>query len=252
MNPLLATAIAADDPSAIRYPGPRSLQQRPKSITRMVNYAEPLAFLAAEADDRTLLDSLPTLQFALHRATGKQQTAAAPGIYQQRRQPQRLSAPTQLHRLHQPQHHHHRYAPTRFTQVPFLYNLPAPPPAQRQLAPAEYDLVTRFNKLLKQREREEDRLNDDEEEEMTTRPAAKPKKTKKKKKKKKKRTRTTPVPPPPASIEEEVNEQDDKQQQQDDEKSENEPLISEEQESQNVHTNEKVKHVLSNIFPKNR
>ncbi|VVC25240.1 Insect cuticle protein [Cinara cedri] len=242
MNPLLGTATAADDPSTARYPGPRPLQQRPKSMARMVNYAEPLAFLAAEADDRALLDSLPALQFALQRATGKQQSGAAPGIYQQRRHLQRLPPPPppppppQLHRLH----HHHRYAPARYTQVPFLYNLPPPPPAQRQLAPAEYDLVTQFNRLLKQREREEDRLNDEDEEETATRPAAKPKKTKKKKKKKKKRARTTPVPPPPASVEEDVNEQDDKQQQQDDDRLENEQPTSEEQESQNVHTSEKL------------
>ncbi|XP_025409429.1 uncharacterized protein LOC112682883 [Sipha flava] len=313
MNPLMA---AYEDPSTARYAPLKQRQQRPQPVARLIKYTEPppvtyhqLPFIAAETSDRTLLDNLPALQFALqHAATGKppppptapvataahqqyalqqhqvvkqpQSVATAGGaaalhqLYQPPQPPpphhhqhQRLShqpmpLPSHPHRLlHHapPPHQRHRYAAygggsgggtqvPRYTQVPFLYNLP-PPPAQRPYAPSEYDLVTRFNRLLKERERD-DRLDDgtavddDDDEETTTRPAKKAKR--KKKKKKKKRPSTTPVPPAP--VEEDPEEEDDRDkhqqrkqhQQQDDERIEDEQPVSEEQESQNVHTSEKL------------
>ncbi|XP_026805912.1 uncharacterized protein LOC113548986 [Rhopalosiphum maidis] len=327
MNPLQLQPVY-DDPSTARYAPPKPHRAQP--LARIVKYTEPAAaavayqlpYLAAEADDRALLDNLPALQFALQHATGKtpppplvttsghqqyaalQQppnhhhhlrhypvkqtpTAAVHPVY-----PQPAPYPHMQHRNHQrllqlhPGHHahlQHRYATygaaqpaARYTQVPFLYNLQAPPTAQRHLlAPAEYDLVSRFNRLIKQREQDDRRRvqestrrrrpedgadvsgdvnvgndgDDGEEEETATRPAVKTKKSKKKKKKKKKKP-TTPAPPAP--VEEELDEEDgDKRQlspsrqhkqllQQDDDRADEEQPNTEEQESQNVHTSEKL------------
>lgn len=273
MNPLQLAAY--DDPSTARYspaakPIPRA--QRPQPATRVIKYAEPatlayqLPFIAAEADDAVLFNNLPALQYALQHHVVKQ-PPASPVLHQMYHQNQRIPHAHNLHHIHaQPNHaqQHHRYAayggggtqPVRYTQVPFLYSLPAPP-TQRQVAPTEYDLVTQFNRLLKQRERDDRRDNvalrrpddgvvegggggggdsEDEEEETTTRPTVKRgKKAKKKKRKKKKPPTTTPVPPP-APVEEERDEEDDRPQQQEDEQP-----ASEEQESQNVHTSEKVR-----------
>ncbi|CAI6345124.1 unnamed protein product [Macrosiphum euphorbiae] len=322
MNPLQLQPAAYDDPSTARYAPPKPHRAQP--VARIVKYSEPAAaavayqlpYLAAEADDRTLLDNLPALQFALQHATGKtpppplvstsghQQYAALqqpPNHHYRHHQVKQTPATTMhqvyqppthqhLHRHHQrllqphPVHHahmQHRYAPygaaqpaTRYTQVPFLYNLQAPPTAQRQLlAPAEYDLVTRFNRLLKQRERDDrnrvqesarrrrpddgdvsgatvvvDDIEDGEEEETATRPAVKAKKAKKKRKKKPAKA-TTPAPPAP--VEEELDEDDGDRRpppprrhkqvvRQDDERADDEQPNSEEQESQNVHTSEKL------------
>lgn len=326
MNPLQLQP-AYDDPSTARY-APLPKPHRTQPVARIVKYAEPAAaamayqlpYLAAEADDRQLLDNLPALQFALQHAVGKapppghlQQYAALqqpPNHHNHNHHSAKLQAPTAAATMHQvypqsqhhlqhrhnqrlmqphPGHHihlQHRYAPygaaqpaTRYTQVPFLYNLQAPPTAHRHLlAPAEYDLVTRFNRLLKQRERD-DRPNvqqdstqrrrpedggasisgvvddadngEEEEEETVTRPTVKVKKTKKKRKKKP-AARTTPVPVlAPAPVTEEPDEDEvDKQPpprrrykqllHQDDERADDEQSNSEEQESQNVHTSEKV------------
>lgn len=332
MNPLQLQPVYDDRQSTARYappPPPPKPHRAPQPVARFVKYSEPAAaamafqlpYLAAEADDRTLLDNLPALQFALQHATGKtppppplvstsgyQQYAALqqplnhhhhhlrhhpvkqtpPAVHQVYPQP----APyAQLHRNHQrllqlhPGHGQHRYAPygaaqpaTRYTQVPFLYNLPAPPTAHRHLlAPAEYDLVSRFNRLIKQREQDDrrrvqesarrrrpedsggvssdvsvgnDNADDGEEEETVTRPAVKPKKSKKKKKKKRPKPSTTPAPPAP--VEEEIDEEESDgrlsssrrhkpSSQQDDERADDEQANSEEQESQNVHTSEQVR-----------
>ncbi|KAF0757460.1 RNA-binding protein 33-like [Aphis craccivora] len=333
MNPLQLQPVYDDRQSTARYapPPPPKPHRAPQTVARLVKYAEPAAaavafqlpYLAAEADDRTLLDNLPALQFALQHATGKtpqpqppplvstsghQQYAALQQLpnhhhHHLRHHPVKQTQPAvhqvypqpapypQLHRNHQrllqlhPGHVQHRYAPygaaqpaTRFTQVPFLYNLPAPPTAHRHLlAPAEYDLVSRFNRLIKQREQDDRRLaqksirrrrpedsggvssdvsvdsndnnEDGEEEETATRPAVKPKKSKKKKKKKRPKASTTPAPPAP--VEEEIDEEESDGRlsssrrhkpspQQDDERADDEQANSEEQESQNVHTSEQM------------
>lgn len=321
MNPLHLQPAAYEDPSTVRYAPPKPHRAQP--VARIVKYGEPAAaavayqlpYLAAETDDRTLLDNLPALQFALQHATGKtpppplistshQQYAALqqPPNHHFRHHPVKQTPATAVHQVYPPpphhhlhRHHqrllqpypshqahlHHRYAPygaaqpaTRYTQVPFLYNLPAPPTAQRHLlAPAEYDLVTRFNRLLKQRERDDrhrvqesvrrrrpddgdvsggavvvDEIGDGEEEETATRPAVKAKKAKKKRKKKPAKA-TTPAPPAP--VEEELDEDDSDRRpppsrrqkelvQQDDERADDEQPNTEEQESQNVQTSEKV------------
>ncbi|KAL4119049.1 hypothetical protein QTP88_011922 [Uroleucon formosanum] len=319
MNPLQLQPAAYDDPSTARYAPPKPHRAQP--VARIIKYSEPAAaavayqlpYLAAEADDRTLLDNLPALQFALQHAAGKtpqpplvstsghQQYAALqqpPNHHYRHHQVKPATTVHQvypppphqhLHRHHQrllqphPVHHahmQHRYAPygaaqptTRYTQVPFLYNLPAPPTAQRHLlAPAEYDLVTRFNRLLKQRERDDrhrvqestrrrrpddgdsggavvvDDIDDGEEDETATQPAVKAKKAKKKRRKKPPKV-TTPAPPAP--VEEELDEDDGDRQpppsrrhkqvvRPDDERADEEQPNSEEQESQNVHTSEKL------------
>ncbi|XP_022167640.1 uncharacterized protein LOC111031839 [Myzus persicae] len=322
MNPLQLQPTAYDDPSTVRYAPPKPHRAQP--VARIVKYGEPAAaavayqlpYLAAEADDRALLDNLPALQFALQHATGKtplqplvstsghQQYAALqqPPNHHYRHHPVKQTPATAMHQVYPPPHHHlhrhhqrllqpypshqahlqHRYAPygaaqpaTRYTQVPFLYNLPAPPTAQRHLlAPTEYDLVTRFNRLLKQRERDDrhraqesvrrrrpddgdvsggavvvDDIEDGEEEETATQPAVKAKKAKKKRKKKPAKA-TTPAPPAP--VEEELDEEDSDRRppppsrrhkqlvRQDDERADDEQSNTEEQESQNVHTSEKL------------
>ncbi|XP_025196462.1 RNA-binding protein 33-like [Melanaphis sacchari] len=320
MNPLQLQPVY-DDSSTAQYTPPKPHRTQP--VARIIKYTEPasaavayqLPYLAAEADDRTLLDNLPALQFALHHATGKtpppplvstsghQQYAALqqpPNLHHHlRHHPVKQTPATAMHQVY-PQHkpyahlhrNHqrvlqlhpghqghlpHRYASygaaqpaTRYTQVPFVYNLPAPPTAQRHLlAPAEYDLVSRFNRLIKQREQDDRQRvqesarrrrpedvdgvsgdasvgsdsDDGEEEETATRPAVKVKKSKKKKKKKKKKPAATA---PPAPVEEEIDEEDGDRQlspsrrhkqlvQQDDEQPN-----TEEQESQNVHTSEQL------------
>lgn len=284
MNPLLA---AYGDPSTVRY----SPTTRTRPVARLVKYTEPttlgfqLPFLAAEADDGALLENLPALQLALQHAasTGKlsspsitaPSTAPLHHLYQQPHHHHKVLGYHQLH--HQPHHHHHphqyhyphqhghRYAPTRYTQVPFLYNVPAPPPlqAQRQPAPAEYDLVTRFNRLLKEREREglrkgaaaaaaaaeqdqgqpeeaEEVAAEDEEEETTARPVQTTTKKPAKKKKRKRKRRPRPSTPEPAPVVEEEEEDDRPAVHQHDERSINEQEAPEEQESQNVPDHEKV------------
>lgn len=292
MNPLMAYG---DDPSTVRYPVKhRHHQQRP--MTRLIKYtADPStaalqgvtttfqmpAFLTAAepVDDERLLDSLPALQYALmHQsaaAVPQQYAALQPhvvkptAVHHAHHRPLPPPPPHRLHHLHHHHQHGGRYAygppppgGQRYTQVPFVYNLPAPPP-RRGLGPAEYDIVTRFNRLLKQRERDdrndarprpEDAVaavggSDEEEaadEETTTRPAPKAAKKKKKNKKQQqpRKKQTTPAP----VVEEEREDEDadrqppqlSPQQQDDDRQAADEEPTSEEQESQNVVTAEKV------------
>lgn len=293
MNPLQVAAY--EDPSTVRYspPPPPRLPQRHRLH---VKYAEPamatlayqLPLLAAEADDAALMNNLPALQFALQHATGKlhPQPSAITASDQQPyvlphhhvvKQPTAPLNQLYAQQRHRAPHHslHHRYAgygsggsgfggtgggaTSRYTQVPFLYSLPAPPPAQRhkQLVPAgEHDLIARFNRLLQQRERDDDYRNrrpvaaggsgdEDEDEETATRPTVKPKKSKKKKKKKAKKKKKKIQPQPtasPAPVEEDHEDYtDDKSPSQQDQEDDDTVPTNEEQESQNVPTREKVR-----------
>lgn len=304
MNPLMSTYD--DGPSTARYSSPFR-EQLPSRVgdkhahrtqpTAMAEYhpgdVAPLTFLTAQPYDPTLLDHMPAIQLTLQNAADKAPPTLPSSVLQHHRhaainrQPPAYGPSSALHQLqlvqhasHHPRHHHHhrhlphnRYATTgRYTQVPFLYNLPAPP-VQRNLAPTEYDLVTRFNRLLRQRERDYDDAptayrpagagdefgvdaedNDDDDEKVihSSRPVAKPKRKKKTKKKKKAKTtkkKTPPPPPPPAPVEEEQQEEEDydgllqpqqgEDERADDDQQQQQP-VSEEQESQNVITSQQV------------
>ncbi|XP_050432405.1 titin-like isoform X2 [Adelges cooleyi] len=235
-NPILMNPLFYDEPVTSRYP------PQPRPVARVIKYTEPgpgggLQLPLFAAEDEPLPESLsPGVQYAVHRKPVA--TVPAPPHYVLQRHTTPVQGPLHhYHHLHRPVHR--RYPPhygyggdVRYTHLPVVYNVQAPPP----LDPGEYDLVTRFNRLLKQRERDGQREEAEGEEEETTRPAKRKKKVKKRKKKK-----SAPPPPPrPPLIEDEIEEETEKPFDDDRHEQQQEEPSAEEQETQNIQTNEQL------------
>ncbi|XP_050541873.1 uncharacterized protein LOC126905829 isoform X2 [Daktulosphaira vitifoliae] len=226
-HPILINPLIYDEPVTKIYP------QKPSSaVARTIKYTEPgpgSGYRLPFVSDETLnYDSLPRLHFAQQYQTKPLAPAPTPihqYIFQQHTKP---IIPFNHPLNHKVPRRYFYNGDIQLTNIPLVYTMPVPP----ALEPAEYDLVTRFNQLLKQRERDKNLNDEEDKEEEEEKPITNKKKKSKKKKKKKKKP--TPQPPDEEELEEETeNTQENQQQDEPSEQGE-----QEEQETKNVVLNE--------------